>query len=459
MIRQHHLTDLDELLLTVRNKNSAVYIQEAIIAYRTGAYRAAITSTWIAVCYDIVSKLRELAAQNDKNATQFIEKFDIQIQNKNTPKLQQIENSLLDKARNDFEFVSSHELIDLERLKEDRNLCAHPAYTGDELLFQPTPELVRSHVVHAILHLLQRQPVQGKSAIDSVCADLESRAFPQTQEDVFHFLSDRYLQRAKSAFIRNLEFVLLKKLFQDDPRYSERIIFSIQAIGRAHPDLYLEVIQEKISSIFEQLNDHNMGAIFLLLKADPGIWSKLQPAQRIKVSGLISSLHESDGMAIIRKYNPFSCIDILELQESLVGLFEGLSADNQIEVIESSPNKYFSDVGVEFYSNSNSYRNAEYFARTILLPIAPFLTPDQIKKIITATQENDQITYAGGIPEIIPDFFEITINHLNKTKQAWIDFIEARLAKSEPDHYAYPKLQALMQSNGLTWAVPQENNN
>jgi hypothetical protein len=45
------LTDLDELILNVRDKTSRSYISEAVNAYRGSAYRAAIVATWIAVSY------------------------------------------------------------------------------------------------------------------------------------------------------------------------------------------------------------------------------------------------------------------------------------------------------------------------------------------------------------------------------------------------------------------------
>ena len=38
----------------------------------------------------------------------------------------------------------------LERLREDRHLCAHPAFSAEALLFEPTPELVRMHLVNAV---------------------------------------------------------------------------------------------------------------------------------------------------------------------------------------------------------------------------------------------------------------------------------------------------------------------
>ena len=60
------LTDLDELVLTVRDRNSRSYIGEAITAYRARAYRSAVMSAWVAVDYDVIAKLRELAVQGDR---------------------------------------------------------------------------------------------------------------------------------------------------------------------------------------------------------------------------------------------------------------------------------------------------------------------------------------------------------------------------------------------------------
>jgi hypothetical protein len=62
------LADLDELILLCRDEKASLYIQEAVSCYRSAAYRSAIVATWIAVCYDIIDKLRELALAGDQEA-------------------------------------------------------------------------------------------------------------------------------------------------------------------------------------------------------------------------------------------------------------------------------------------------------------------------------------------------------------------------------------------------------
>src|SRR3954454_9428949 len=161
---QTHLVDLDELVQTVRDVNAREYIAEAIAAYRVRAYRSAIMGTWVAVAYDIIAKVRELAVQGDAAAVAFVTTLDNAIAQLATnhalavKTLQGIENDLLNQALNTFEFITPQEHVDLDRLKHDRNQCAHPAFVSDMVLFQPSPELVRTHIAHAIHHLLAHLP-------------------------------------------------------------------------------------------------------------------------------------------------------------------------------------------------------------------------------------------------------------------------------------------------------------
>ena len=98
------LTDLDELLLAVRDRNSRSYMSEAIDTYRTRSYRSAIMSTWIAVSYDIIGKIRELAGQGEAAAIAFVTHLDNAIDAQRTgdptavKRLLAIENDLLTKS-------------------------------------------------------------------------------------------------------------------------------------------------------------------------------------------------------------------------------------------------------------------------------------------------------------------------------------------------------------------------
>jgi hypothetical protein len=217
---QTHLVDLDELVQTVRDINAREYIAEAIAAYRARAYRSAIMGTWVAVAYDIIAKIRELAVQGDAAAVTFSTTLDTAIAQKATnyvqaiKTLQGIENDLLNQAISSFEFITAQEHTDLERLKQDRNQCAHPAFVTDMLLFQPSPELVRTHIAHAIYHLLAHPPTQGKNALARLKSDLMQPSFPTDQKAVNEFMEMRYFNHAKTALLNNFVTVLLKVIIK-----------------------------------------------------------------------------------------------------------------------------------------------------------------------------------------------------------------------------------------------------
>lgn len=62
------LADIEALSIRCRSDQSRAYIAESIQCYRAGAYRASIVSTWIAVVFDLVDKVRELSLTGDASA-------------------------------------------------------------------------------------------------------------------------------------------------------------------------------------------------------------------------------------------------------------------------------------------------------------------------------------------------------------------------------------------------------
>lgn len=448
-MRVNTITDLDSMLLKVRNAASQMYIREAIAAFRTGAFRAAIISTWIAVSFDIISKLKELTLYGDSNAKEHIEKLQINIKHQNIKKLQEFEEDILRVAYEQFEFFDYHEFEDLNRLKHDRNLCAHPAFAKEEVLFQPSPELVRTHIVHSITHLLKNQPVQGKSAIGHILNDIKSNIFPKDIDDSCRYLSEKYLNRAKNVLVRNLLIVILKEYFSDIDEFDSKKLNSIIAISRTHHKIYNSVLKEKLAPIISSESDKNFEKIFSLLALDEEIWSIIEEPIKIKIKAFIQSLSVDNFDLIIENYI-FKCLEIPDVTEHLLSLFNVLPSKDQAIIISTAPNAKLANQAVELYGKAGAYRHAEDLGEKVLLPIAPFLNDAQIVQILNFAKDNGQINYAGGTPEILCRFFKITRNHIIHTKDAWIDFVKKMLETNDPKgYYGYPELQKLMRGEGI----------
>ena len=67
---------LEDLLNEVRDRESRRYLEEAVRAYHVGALRAAIVAIWVTVAFDLIAKIRQLAAANDPAANDFTRKLD-----------------------------------------------------------------------------------------------------------------------------------------------------------------------------------------------------------------------------------------------------------------------------------------------------------------------------------------------------------------------------------------------
>jgi hypothetical protein len=135
--------DLDILLTKVRNPQSRTYFLDAVRAYKAGALRASLTAAWVAIAYDLIAKYRELSAMGDAAATAFLQSWDNATAIRDIRQLLQLEGRILEDAADNTQAISQIAGRQLERLREDRHLCAHPAFSAEALLFEPTPELVR----------------------------------------------------------------------------------------------------------------------------------------------------------------------------------------------------------------------------------------------------------------------------------------------------------------------------
>jgi hypothetical protein len=143
------IADLDELVLKCRGEQARSYMREAVDSYKVGANRACIVTVWVAVVFDLIEKIRELALSGDATAKSLIETYErwrLGVEQGDAEALKkslEFERSIIDQTHAKFEFFEHQQLIDLQRLREDRNRCAHPTYQRQDAHYQPSAELAR----------------------------------------------------------------------------------------------------------------------------------------------------------------------------------------------------------------------------------------------------------------------------------------------------------------------------
>jgi hypothetical protein len=116
------LGDLDELILSCRNEDGRKYIAEAVRCYKAGAYRACIVSTWIAVVYDLLSKVRELSLSGEAEAQRIVadlNRWQPLIARNDLGAIKnslELEREIVGMANDKFGVFEGMEVVELERL-------------------------------------------------------------------------------------------------------------------------------------------------------------------------------------------------------------------------------------------------------------------------------------------------------------------------------------------------------
>ncbi len=441
------LTDIDTLCLAVRDRESRRLISEAITAYRGGALRSAIMSTWIAVAYDIISKARELAAQGEAASKVFIDELDLAIDHRDVRKLQSIESDLLNIANDKLLLLAPHEYDALKRMQEDRNLCAHPAFVVEDELYQPTPELVRAHHVHALQYLLVHAPLQGKSAVARFEADVLSPSFPTSSQDIGMYVRSKYLDRAKDVLVTNLIKGLLTASFGTEHAKfigKERLLAqTLREIAGAKTAIYDQIVPQFVARRFEGVGDDVLLKISTFLEADARIWTWMSEPVRLRVRTLLASATLPD----LKAYSAFDAFPIPELATVLMERFDAFDQTTQISVIADNPRREFVEPAIAIYSQAGGWRQAEMLGQALMVRLAPFFTADNIRRVLDAVTENGQISEASGTAAILSTVFELTRPVLNEARPYWRNFVDAMTAQQHRDataHYAYPGIRALL---------------
>jgi hypothetical protein len=261
--------DLDELLLRCKDKTSRKFIQEAILCYRAGAFRSCIVSTWNAVVFDFLYKLRELSLSGDKKAEKRLEEFDRLQKLQLYKDLWQFEKSIPTLASTEFELISIVEKSDIERLFDDRSRCAHPSMTSLEEPFEATAELARYHLRSAVTHLLARPPVQGRAAKERILTDISSEYFPTDSDSARTYFEKGPLARARVILIKDVITVLTKDLLIEDLTEDDRLrrFAALNAISDMYYSETRDILNNHLSSgfILNKVADENWDKVIFYL--------------------------------------------------------------------------------------------------------------------------------------------------------------------------------------------------
>ncbi len=449
--------DLDELIVLCRDKSTKKFIQESVACYRAGAYRSCIVSTWNAVVFDFLHKLRQLEQLGNGEASTLLRDFENKSSQNDYKGLWDFEDTMLDEARTKFELISSVEQTDLQRLFKDRSRCAHPSMTSIEEPFEATAELARYHLRSAVIHFLQYPPVQGKAAKNRIFEDIKLSTFPKKPEDAVKVFQNGPLANPRFNLIKEVVNGLTANLLGEDLPNDERErqFSALNAVSILHHKDTVKILNDKLSDTIlrkVKVSEKNWGKVIIYLTKFTA-WESLSEDCQIHARGFIKRLNvnkefyledEESGKRDFLNHDRIllTAMDIDFLKESVINNLDldqllhlkryatdYLNDDaikRELEKILQEQEGFSKRVStiVDNFTKSNSY--AQAISNTVELDQIIFsLSDEQRQAILNAFCDNHQINGGRKYPDVI-DVIKSIFQEDRKQKEDcdsyWFDF-------------------------------------
>lgn len=438
MKRYSQLADLESLLLEIPDENIRAYAGEAIASYSAGAYRSAIVSIWIAVVYDLYQKFRYLDEQfGDPAAKQCLQEIEKIRKNPDKKQVSAWERTILDKAFNNVKMLTSIEYEHLDRIQQDRHRCAHPVLDAEGFLFQPSPELGRSHIRTAIENLLSQPPIIGKAAGDALIRDVEGQYFPNDLEGVKNALFSRHLLPASDKYRQNLFKLCLKKILflePDNKWIIDRYLRSLECLIKEFRTNFESLNRATIKNIMEKTKDDRFSALAVLLNIEDTLWNETPPLIQEKFKAFLKQKdNERYKIYVISIFPEFKNELLISYQKNMNDSTKQDLIPTFIRgnIIEKAPHLVEVIVrdNIDVFMDSKTYHAGRLNAAEHIKPIIPILQADDIDYLINKIIERklgDQLIDCAFVME---DVFKNTINKFPEKLPLWKEFYDQKKDK------------------------------
>ncbi|WP_200309404.1 hypothetical protein [Streptomyces adelaidensis] len=454
------VTDVESLIAQVWNPDTRPLAEEAWRCYNAGAIRASIAATWTAVTADIITKLIQLADNGDAGAvavrTEITSAQGKGITPDGVRAMQNIEASLLTKAA-DFELIDSIGQRELERIREDRNLCVHPSLRSFSEVYEPLPEVARGHLAVALTTLLTHPATQGGKILD---AFLDYTCDPSFVPVVSH-IQTNFFDRVRTAARSNIAKLAAKHALRElDPdgrlatiEYANRSAVVLFAFAQRDRELVRSAVAGQREN-FQTLDGEMQLRALTRLGDQDFFWEMVDEPLRERLQGLLTrnitaAAWEPLRSDIAASLTVVSSSYARERIPALEQRFADLPELHRMNVVAMRPHPYFVPVVLRFIAEAGSWRTGEQ-AGQLLVQHGVFLSIGDLRTALTAWADNLDCRTAAQMPDLAVALFRNTA-HLGLAQPAeFVSFLSRvqSMAEEGDSFYRYPALEAVLRAGG-----------
>jgi hypothetical protein len=455
------VADLEIYVGRVWSPEARPLVEEAWRCYNSGVVRASIAATWTAVTADIIAKLIRLAEDGDAEAAKFRKRVnDAQakgITREGVRAMQTVEDTLLSEAEK-FELIDSIGARELERIREDRNLCVHPSLRSQGDVYSPRPEVARGHLAVALTTLLIHPPTQGRKMVEDFTAYVCDPSFIATAPHI----QATFFDLARAATRQNLVKVAAKHaLFEIAPplgvslnpgALADRMAEALNAFAARDRQLIRTVVGDQRSR-FQVLDGETQLRALRRLGEHDYFWDMVDAPLKDRLNDLISNVRKPTGvgerlssetasvLALVCKDQARSRLPALEEQFSRADLYERMA------ITTAQPDEYFVPFMIKLVKDAGNWQTGSEVGE-IVLRHARYLTEESLSELLAEWADNIDCRKANRMPSLAVALYYSTV-HLGPSRKAiFADFLErVRAIEGQAGFYSYPDLETAIAAN------------
>lgn len=433
------LIDLDQLEYECKYPKSKVLLLEAIGCYRAGSYRAAISTVWLAIVVDYVSKLEELAEKQHADAKSLVASF-YDWQSRRDSELSNLllfEKQILENARDKFQFIDPLEYDDLKRLYEDRNKCAHPSMNGNEL-YTPSAELARFYLRRSVETMLMHRATLGRAAIAEIWSEVKSFTFPASAVDAERVLRNGPLGHGvRGSVYKEIAEGLMTSVLKEQHSSEDllRRLSALAALDRINTECVKNAFSLKLDAKVRSLSDDDRLKVIPLLRAMPESWHSISNDERSKIEQTLSRANPEMELETVT-----SAIYVEGLRPTAMKILMTSPPSQLSEVIANNQHSSFLDLSIERLSKSSSFDDSTQIMYLLVLPFQDRFTDSQLRQIVRAMHENPQIFGAEyNVHVHVKNFLNATQGRFSIVRDEWIK-LKDKVMHNQPNHIGWSEI-------------------
>lgn len=306
----------------------------------------------------------------------------------------------------------------MERLNEDRNLCAHPGFLASEELFAPDAETVRAHLASAVRGVFSQPPLSGKRLLATLDGEISGDGWPdRTRGGLREYLLRRYFHAARGVVQRNLLKVLVKGSIGAEAEragYAERCADAVHAVA---DDLPLECAGV-LAAVLKSREDAGALGDAELLRAvgafggRSDFWEALPRTAADRLEGLLERCEPQ--LLVDTGFFRSGEVTDERFSDAFAAAVSRLDPVQLAGVLQTARRRSaFVPQILEFVGDSRTFRHAEAHLR-LLEAVSAELSVDDVRALTDAVQRNgevspagiNQIRWAAGTQAILLSVFE-----------------------------------------------------